>query len=174
MSGLVEKLDKIANSLESKGLLKEAVEIDTLANTLEAFEKEAWNAKGSKQGKFLTDALNAAQSGNIPEAKKLLKVGDGMRNVLVTSYPTDQNVTGFSKSWIQAQQQLEQNNAQEAISSINTSFNFLQAAETTINAAQQPNGTPVRQEQIFPAKGVAPGAALARRAPIQPPARAMR
>lgn len=41
MSILTEALDKVANSLENQGLLREAEEIDIISNTLEAYEKEA-------------------------------------------------------------------------------------------------------------------------------------
>ena len=41
MSILTDTLDKVANSLEGQGLLKEAEELDVISNTIEALEKEA-------------------------------------------------------------------------------------------------------------------------------------
>lgn len=41
MNKLVEYLDKVANSLEQKGLLREAEELDIISNTLEAMDKDA-------------------------------------------------------------------------------------------------------------------------------------
>lgn len=41
MNKMVEYLDKVANSLEQKGLLREAEELDIISNTLEAMDKDA-------------------------------------------------------------------------------------------------------------------------------------
>jgi Glu-tRNA(Gln) amidotransferase subunit E-like FAD-binding protein len=58
MSVLTEYLDKIASDLESKGLLKEAEELDVISNTIEALEKDAKvTAENTLIARILTQML---------------------------------------------------------------------------------------------------------------------
>jgi len=171
MPVLSERLDKISNSLESKGLIKEAMAVDIIANTLEAFEKDAWNAQSSMQyKKYLEPALNAAKANNASAALMALKAGDQARTLLITSYPDNSDAKSFSDNWIQARTLLEQGNIAGATKSIENSIGFLRALEPVVNAAQHPNTPPQGQvpvNQVLPTP-------MVKRTPIPHPARAMR
>jgi len=183
MSALSERLDKIANSLESKGLIKEAEAIDLIANTLEAFEKEAWSAQRSPiYLKFFAPALEAAKAGNAGIALKSLKMGDGMRKALVESRENVPEFKFFSGLWLQAVAALEKGDTAQAMSDLEKAYGFLQKIEPLINAevpgynpqqGQQPAGQPNPSDMAFTSKKIPPGAAP-KRPPVLPPARAMR
>jgi len=172
MSEITERLDKVASSLESKGLLKEAENIDVIANTVEAMEKEAWSVANSKQYGVLGPALNAAMVGNVKAALGLLKNGEGARKNLVLSYSTDENAKGFSDKWLEAVKRLEGADADAAVQSLNESIKFLRALEPVINAAQTSGPKVPSGEMIFPAPEAQKG--MQRRAPLPHPARALR
>jgi len=172
MSEITKRLDKIASSLEEKGLLKEAEDLDIIANTVEAMEKEAWNVANSKQYGVLGPALNAAMVGNVKAALGLLKNGEGARKNLALAYSTNENAQGFSNSWIEAVKRLENADTDAAVQSLNESIKFLRALEPVINSAQAPGQKPPSGEMIFPAPGVQKG--TMGRAPLPHPARAMR
>jgi hypothetical protein len=75
MNIISSKLDKIADSLENKGLYKEAEDIDVIANTIES---EMTYGRSPKQI-IEDDALDFAQ--NVAEEnRELLRVPDGKRN----------------------------------------------------------------------------------------------
>jgi hypothetical protein len=177
MSVITESLDKIATSLENKGLLKEAEGIDLIANTIEAMEKEAWTVANSKQYNALAPAINAAQIGNVRAALGFLKNGEATRKNLEQNYPNNADAQGFSSSWLKAVKSLENADAPAAVDSLNKSIGFLRALEPVINAAQASGqGTPAQKtpnrDLIFPAPGA--GNAAPKRSPLPLPNRAMR
>lgn len=177
MSVITETLDKIANSLENKGLLKEAESIDLIANTIEAMEKEAWTVANSRQYNALAPAINAAQIGNVRAALGFLKNGEATRKNLEQSYPDNADARGFSGSWLEAVKSLENADATAAVESLNKSIGFLRALEPVINSAQASGlGTPAQKapnkDLIFPAPGA--NKTAPKRSPLPLPTRAMR
>jgi hypothetical protein len=186
MSVLSEKLDKIANSLESKGLIKEAEAIDLIANTLEAFEKEAWSAQRSPiYLKSFAPALEAVKAGNPGAALKALKMGEGMKRALVESRQDVPEFKFFSGLWSQAIASLERGDAAKATEDLEKAYSFLQKIEPIINAENpgykpqqgqqpgQPAGQTKPSDMIFTSKKIQPGA-VSKKPPVLPPARAMR
>jgi hypothetical protein len=193
MSILSDRLDKVASSLESKGLLKEAEAIDIISNTLEAFEKEAWTAQKSPiYMKFLSPAMNAAQAGSADVALKALKMGDGMRKALIESRDNIPEFKFFSGLWLQAVSALEKGNTAQAASDLEQAYSFLLKIEPLINAEapgykpQNPKqddsgergqpgqpGKPNNSDMFFTSKKIQPGA-FSKKPPVLPPARAMR
>lgn len=63
--GMIERLDKVAGSLEEKGLVEEAEQIDVVSNTLEAMDKEAkWKKSPDvKEGAFEKYCKNKGYEG---------------------------------------------------------------------------------------------------------------
>lgn len=186
MSVLSDRLDKVANSLESKGLIKEAEAIDLIANTLEALEKEAWSANKSPiYLKILEPAIKAAKAGNASVALKLLKMGDGMRVALLTSRENVPEFKFFSGLWLQAVDALEKEDIAKATGDLDKAYSFLLKIEPLINAESpgykpqqpgqpgQPAGQPNTSDMVFTSKKIPPGPAP-KRPPVLPPARAMR
>lgn len=180
MSALTERLDKIASSLESKGMLQEAEAVDVISNTLEAFEKEAWTAtKSPIYLKYFAPALNAAKAGNAEAALRFLNMGAGMKKALVGSRLQIPEFKFFSGLWDQAIASLSNGDAAKAAADLDKALVFLEKMGPIINSElpgyMPQQGRPPTQApgtMIFPAKGVNPGAAPAR-APIPHPQRAM-
>lgn len=166
MSSIVEMLDKVANSLEDKGLIKEAMEIDVLSNTLEAYEKEAWTAKNSPQYAMLNNVLKALEKNNAQYAKSFLAQGAKNKDIIVTSYGTFRAQDGstpaqaYGASYDRAMQALEQDNVQAAAASVKEAMEALDKLEPIITqrqvpGQQQPQGQPQQapgQSQQAPGK----------------------
>jgi len=147
MSALTERLDKIASSLENKGMLIEAEEVDTISNTIEAFEKEAWTAmKSPIYLKFLEPAMNAAKADNADAALKYLNMGDGMRKALVEGRMNTPEFKFFSGLWLQAAKSLENGDTAKASEDLDKAFGFLQKIEPMINAEAPGYGRPLNQQ----------------------------
>ena len=52
---ILDHLDRVADSLENKGLLQEAIELDTVSNSIEASTKEAMPMSGKEVLKTTSD-----------------------------------------------------------------------------------------------------------------------
>jgi hypothetical protein len=140
MSELSKKLDKIANNLESKGLIKEAQELDIISNTIEAFEKAAWDAYESPVGKVLREAIEAIFANNIPQALNFLKQkGKINKEMIYNSYKDIPISNGtfparwFSDSYDSAIQLLQQNKTEDAKTAIRDAMRFLTDLAPVIN-----------------------------------------
>jgi len=169
MSVLTERLDKIANSLESQGMLLEAEAVDVISNTLEAFEKEAWVAtKSPIYLKFFVPALNAAKAGDTEAALKFLNMGSGMKEALVGERLQVPEFKFFSGLWDQAITDLEKNDAAKAIADLEKAQGFFEEMGAIINNEGY-GYKPTPNSMVFPARGVTPGAG---RTPLLHPARA--
>jgi hypothetical protein len=68
MKGIIKRLDNVANTLETKGYLKEAIELDMIANTIEAFD-----AGRSTQGMVLREVFDILRANDLRKARGLLR-----------------------------------------------------------------------------------------------------
>jgi hypothetical protein len=67
MRGIIQRLDNVANTLETKGYIKEAIELDMIANTIEAFD-----AGRSNQGIVLREVFDLLRANDLRKAIGLL------------------------------------------------------------------------------------------------------
>lgn len=126
MSLLTSKLDDIASSLESKGLLKEAAAVDLIANTIEAYEVEAaWSLQTSPQAKALLGAMSALKAMNGKAAMGFLQTGDASRDNILRSFPDNDGVKEFSQNWINAKASIEQGDLEQAKALLDTAYKIL-------------------------------------------------
>jgi hypothetical protein len=186
MLALTERLDKVADSLENQGFLKEAMEVDVIANTIEAFEKEAWEAKKSPQFNILGRVLMAIGKNALPAAQEFMRQGLMSVKHLVDSYG---NIVGddgkypakeFGNSYNAAREKLEQGDTQSAGHFVQQAMRFLEALTPIINQGYK-TGMPGAAPRVTPKSGPLdmvftnkPSAPMQKRAPLPHPARAMR
>src|SRR4030042_730483 len=183
MSELTERLDKVANSLEKQGLLKEAMDLDRITNTIEAMEIEAiWRAVGSIQSKILDDALGYINAGKPDQALiHLTSKTQAMTQFLSGHQDTPTATNTFPArvcldSFNQALASLQNRDIQGATQNINTAKEALVELEPIIQRGGMAGGhqRDIAQQVQQGMGGAVPGAAPARRAPLQHPARALR
>lgn len=185
---LTDKLDRIASTLESKGYLKEAEEIDIIANTLEAMELEAFNVEMSPLYKILSKIFKAIKDNNSRAALGFHQQGLGLKEQLAKSYgqtPEGAAVAAqFAKSYDEIRNLIESGNLNDAVAKIQEALGSFKSLTSAIKKdysgqqriqpgqpgpSDQPGAKPA--EMIFsPHKGKGAPA----RTPLAPPARALR
>jgi len=139
MVGITNELDRIADSLESEGYIKEARDVDMISNTI---ERLAYDAKYDGKVKVMEAAIGALQKNNVQQAKNMLiniktpweqfikfhgkKISDVMSAYAAYNGALDQITLGFDMS----------DTPEKAIGYLNDSIGFLNKAAKMINAAQ--------------------------------------
>lgn len=180
MSELTERLDKVANTLESQGLLKEAMDLDMVTNTIEAMEKEAWYATKSPQYALLMQTLDALNSNNVQKATMILNKGQQSTVMFQKSYghlPAEDGsypARGYADSYTKALRMAEQGQADNAMFQVQSAMGYLEKLEPIVTRQQSGGAspTPGPTDMAFTTKTpAAPGTV---RQPIQPPVRAVR
>lgn len=99
MKKIVRDLDKISSSLEEKGYIKEAAEIDIISNTIERMMKESWIAHQSPQYFTLESVKRALRMKKIDVALALLENNAKGKNMILNSYGDYKNDKGVYPAW---------------------------------------------------------------------------
>jgi len=81
MKDLIKRLDNVANAIELKGFIKEAMELDIIANTIEAFD-----AGRSSQGMILREVFDSLRSNDLKKALGLLTTKKALFDNILNSY----------------------------------------------------------------------------------------
>lgn len=133
MSSLTSKLDKIASSLESKGLLKEAEAVDIIANTLEAYEVEAaFQINNSPVVRYLNAILTNPQ--NATRAFKFIDDSGMYQNLVQLGDP---NIGKSYAAYDKAKRAIEQDPTQisAVLPLIQEALNSFMAASKVVEEA---------------------------------------
>lgn len=175
MSILIDTLDKVANSLEGQGLLREAEELDVISNTIEALEKEArFDIRMSPivigLNKILKNPATAAEVFSFIDRsqifQRMMNLGDNNIDKAFSAYE-------MAKQLFEADPQKAIPHVKQALQSFMLAKDVVeQAVSDTMSKYHRPEAP--RTDMVFPAKGrkeVPPGQ---RRAPLLHPPGALK
>lgn len=96
---LTRIIDKVASSLEEKGLIKEAMELDVISNTLDKIFKEAWTAQQSPQYFTLESIKRALKMKNTTVALALLENNIKGKDMILKLYGDYKTEDGKYPAW---------------------------------------------------------------------------
>lgn len=176
MSILTDTLDKVANSLEGQGLLREAEELDVISNTIEALEKEArFDIRMSPivvgLQKILKNPDAAAEVFSFIDRsqifQRMMNLGDNNIDKAYSAYE-------MAKQLFEADPQKAIPHVKQALQSFLLAKDVVeQAVSDTMSKYHRPEAPP-KTDMIFPAKGIKEVPPGQRRAPLLHPPKALK
>lgn len=135
MKNLIDRLDKIAQSLEDKGIFKEAEDLDVISNTL---EKLSYKIEMDPVYKKLEKAFEQASVNNVMRAKGFLQyVEENLKN-RAKSYKDVKELQDAFISHQDALGALNRDDVAVASAKIQEAMGFLKKAEPEIIKKQMP------------------------------------
>lgn len=158
MKDLIKRLDNVANALETKGYIKEAIELDMIANTIEAFD-----AGRSTQGMVLREVFDKLRANELRGARGLLVNKKILFDNIVNNYgefPGANNTypaKDFYNAYEEILSMIDQQNVNGAIEAIRKAFEKLReltpiiqnySGVTRKTQELQKNVPPERQEMF--------------------------
>lgn len=178
MSMLTDTLDKVANSLEGQGLLREAEEIDVISNTIEALEKEA--RFDIRMSPIVTGFNRILR--NPALAAEVFDLIDRSQIFLRMKNLGDNNINKAFSIYEKAKQILEADpqNPQKVLPYVEQSLQSFMLAKDVVEQAVSDTMSPYhrsespRTDMIFPAEGIKGVPSNQRRTPIPHPTRALK
>lgn len=139
MENIVKKLDSIATKLENQGLMKEALDLDIVSNTI---EKMAIDVDKNQWTQILDTAVNIARSGNVKAVRDILNKGMPKFKAIINSYAGIKDDAGevpiekLRKALDLVMESLEQNNLVTAVRNLSEARNAVVETAYLINKAQ--------------------------------------
>lgn len=158
MNKVVEYLDKVASSLEQKGLLREAEEIDIISNTLEAMDKEAVAIQNTAIARHLNNMIKSRDKVTLSMGFKAID-GSGLFESLGTT--GDQNIEQAVAAYDLAKHLFEKDSTKidEVVGQLRIALQSFMAAKDTVEQTtsyrgQQNVGQPLapKGDLIFTSK----------------------
>lgn len=142
---VIEYLDRIANNLESQGLLKEAEELDIISNTIEAMDKDAVKAEQTQLAKLLQQMISIPDEDTI---QRNFNAIDKINQYAMFERFEDPNIENSNKAYERAKELFRTNPAdlKKVTYYLDYALKFLKEADDTIQEATDYRSKAVQQQ----------------------------